>query len=84
MATVRLDEKMEQKLQILSRMGNTSKSEIIKRAITAYYEREVTPKTAFEIGEELFGEFGRYEGHEDLSTTYKQRLKDKLNEKHAR
>jgi predicted transcriptional regulator len=78
--TVRLNNEIDNKLRKLIETENTSKSEIIKKAISEYYEGHYQEKTPFELGEDLFGKFG---ADEDLSTTYKKKLKGMLNEKHS-
>jgi predicted transcriptional regulator len=78
--TVRLNNEIDNKLRKLIETENTSKSEIIKKAISEYFEGHYQEKSPFELGEDLFGKFG---ADEDLSTTYKKKLKGMLNEKHS-
>jgi hypothetical protein len=81
MASIRLSPEQEQKLEAVCAAQGASKSEIIKRALDQFltdYEASLSP---FELGRDLFGKYGS--GREDLSRTYKSRLKDKLREKHA-
>ncbi len=80
MTTVRLNNEIDNKLRKLIETENTSKSEIIKKAISEYFEGHYQEKSPFELGEDLFGKFG---ADEDLSTTYKKKLKGMLNEKHS-
>ena len=42
-------------------------------------QKESNQKSAYELGSELFGKYSS--GRDDLSTTYKQKLKDKINAK---
>jgi len=80
MTTVRLNDDIDNKLAILIELEKKTKSEIIKKAISEYYESHYQERTPYEIGEELFGKYGAYE---NLSQTYKTRLMDNLHEKHS-
>lgn len=80
MTTIRLNDDLNNKLITLQDIENVTKTEIIKRAIAEYYEHHVAEKTPYELGFDLFGRFG---DAEDLSTSYKSRLKRKLHDKHA-
>jgi len=84
MLTVRLDHCIENQLNFVAQQKHVPKSKIIKEALLHYFDmlkREKKEKTAYELGSELFG---RYEsGKGDLSTTYKQKLSDKLHAKNA-
>jgi len=46
-----------------------------------YFNSAKTDQSPYEMGEDLFGKRGS--GHADASTTYKTKLKKKLNEKHS-
>ncbi len=81
MVTIRLPEEMEAQLQTLTQIENSSKTEIIKNALTEYFDKHLQEKTAYELGKDLFGRFGS--GDSDRSTTYKKRIKGLLNEKHT-
>lgn len=80
MTTIRLNDDLNSKLQILKEIENATKTEIIKRAIVEYYAHHVKEKTPYELGQDLFGKFG---DKEDLSQTYKSKLKGKLREKYS-
>ena len=80
MTTVRLNDDIDMKLSLLKEIEKTTKTEIIKKAIVEYYLQHVQNKTPYEAGEELFRRFG---SDEDLSRTYKTKLKDKLNAKYS-
>ena len=80
MTTVRLNNDIDNKLSILTEVENTTKTEIIKKAIAEYYTQHLQNKTPYELGETLFGKYG---GDRDLSKTYKSKLKEKMNAKHA-
>ena len=81
MVTIRLPEEMESQLQTLTQIENSTKTEIIKNALTEYLHKHLQERTAYELGEDLFGRFGS--GDSDRSTTYKQRIKKLLDEKHT-
>lgn len=80
MTTVRLNNDIDNKLSILTEVENTTKTEIIKKAILEYYTQHLQNKTPYELGETLFGKYG---GDTDLAKTYKSKLKEELNAKHA-
>ncbi len=80
MTTVRLNDEVDSKLSLLKEIEKTTKTEIIKKAIAEYYLQHVQNKTPYEAGEALFGKFG---DENDLSQSYKTKLKDKLNAKHS-
>ena len=81
MASIRLTPEQEEKLEAVCSAEGASKSEIIKKALDRYlgdFEASLSP---FAMGKDLFGKYGS--GGDDLSRTYKRRMKDKLHEKHA-
>ncbi|MBN2617589.1 MAG: CopG family transcriptional regulator [Spirochaetales bacterium] len=80
MTTIRLNEDLNNKLSTLIEIEKSTKTEIIKKALTEYYEHHVNEKSPYELGMELFG---RYGNDENLSTNYKSKLKRKLHEKHT-
>ena len=82
MISVRLDENIENQLNTLAQQKDTSKSKVIKEALVYYFDmlkKESMQKSAYELGSELFGKYSS--GRDDLSTTYKQKIKDKINAK---
>ena len=82
MISVRLDENIENQLNTLAQQKDTSKSKVIKEALVYYFDmlkNENEQKSAYELGSELFGKYSS--GKDDLSTTYKQKIKDKINAK---
>ena len=80
--SVRLDDELEKQLAGLSRQIGVSKSHIIKESLRQYLLTRSQPKTAYELGEDLFGKHGS--GIGDLSAHRKQYLKSKLRAKNAR
>jgi predicted DNA-binding protein len=74
--TARLPENTRNKLLTLSRLKNKTKSDIIKESLDMYYEYEEKEIDSFTLGEGFFGNYGSGDGNR--STTYKQRIKEKL------
>ncbi len=83
MITVRLPEEIEKQLNHYSRATNKTKTQVVKEALRQYFESsdKAGYPNAYMLGETLFGKYGSSEN--DLSATYKQRLRKKLNEKYA-
>ena len=77
--TARLPMDTRNKLMTLSRAKNMTMSEIIIESLELYYRQEEDEIDSFTLGIPYFGKYRSGEG--DLSTTYKQRIKEKL---HAR
>jgi predicted transcriptional regulator len=84
MLSVRLDHHIENQLNFVAQQKGLPKSKIIKEALLNYFDmlkRESKQKTPYELGSEFFGKFESGKGN--LSTTYKQKLSDKLHAKNA-
>jgi predicted DNA-binding protein len=79
MTTVRLPADLEKKLATTSKAEKRSKSELIKEALERYFDRNESEKDSYELGKEYFGAYGSGEG--TLSTSYKARIKEKLDAK---
>ena len=79
MIAVRLPDKMEKKLNTYAEALNKTKTDVVREALTLYFNKNDECKTAYEVGESLFGKYGS--GRNDLSTTYKQKLKEKIRAK---
>ena len=82
MLSIRLDENTQNQLNFLAQQKHISKSKIIKDALTYYFDmtkNESKENTPYELGSEFFGKYSS--GRDDLSTTYKQKIKDKINAK---
>jgi len=80
--TARLPTEINNKLHILARVKGKTKSDIIKESIEMYYAQEENEIDSYTLGEPYFGKYASGEG--DLSTTYKERVKEKIAEKLAR
>ena len=78
--TARLPLDTRNKLLTLSRVKGKTKSDIIKESLDLYYDQEEKEIDSFTLGEPYFGKYSSGEG--DLSTTYKERIKEKLRAKH--
>jgi hypothetical protein len=77
--TARLPSETRNKLLALSKLKNKTKSDIIKESVELYYAQEESEIDSFTLGEPFFGKYGSDET--DLSTTYKERLKEKISGK---
>jgi len=80
--TARLPTDTSNKLRILARAKGKTKTDIIKESIEMYYAQEENEIDSYTLGEPYFGKYASGEG--DLSTTYKERVKEKIAEKLAR
>jgi len=80
--TARLPREINNKLHILARVKGKTKSDIIKESIEMYYAQEENKIDSYTLGEPYFGKYSS--GESDLSTTYKERVKEKIAEKLAR
>jgi len=74
--SARLPISTRNKLLVLSKHKNKTMSEIIIEALDMYYEKEEEELDSYTIGLPYFGKYNLGDG--DLSTTYKQRIKEKL------
>ena len=81
MLAVRLPENLEHELMHYAEILHKTKTDVVKEALVLYFttQEKQDQKTPYELGEAFFG---RYEsGRDDLSETYKQKLKRKIGEK---
>jgi predicted DNA-binding protein len=78
--TARLPLETRNKLLTLSRVKGKTMSDIVKESLDLYYEQEENDIDSYTLGEPYFGKYGS--GENDLSTTYKERIKEKLRAKH--
>ena len=83
MLAVRLFENLEHDLSGYAQKTNKTKTDIVKEALTLYLNehQNQTSSTPYEVGKDLFGRFSS--GRDDLSSTYKQVLKEKFHAKHT-
>ena len=80
--SIRLGEELEERLARASRRLRVAKTEVIKRSLTAFLDQLDPGKSAYELGQDLFG--ADQTGLTTLSRSYKRRLKTKLRAKHRR
>ena len=80
--TARLPMEISDKLCVLSKVKGKTKSDIIKESIEMYYAQEENEIDSYTLGEPYFGKYGSGDG--DLSTTYKERIREILTKKHER
>jgi predicted DNA-binding protein len=79
MTTVRLPDYLEDRLKAESQAQQKPKSEFVRDALAQYFTDADTERTSYEIGADLFGRYGSGDGN--LSASYKERLRDKINAK---
>lgn len=82
MLSVRLSESLEKQLISIAHTEQKSKTEIVKNALLFYIDNIVSHKTQtpYDLGKDFFGKYGS--GENDLSSTYKTKIKEKLSEKY--
>lgn len=81
MINVRLDIETEKALKQYAEAHDMTKSSVVKEALAQYLSKKEVAQNPFTLGEDLFGVGSS--GSSNLSKSYKERLKQKLNEKHA-
>ena len=82
MLAVRLNEDLENQLAYFTKLNDVTKTDVVKEALEFYFytQKNKVTKSAYELGVDLFGLDGSNEN--DLSTSYKKRLKEKLSAKY--
>lgn len=81
MLNVRLDENTEETLKKYSEQNHMSKTDVVREALAMYFTKEQADQLPYGLGEDLFG--ADASGQSDRSTTYKSKLREKLNAKHS-
>ncbi|TYQ15693.1 UNVERIFIED_CONTAM: ribbon-helix-helix CopG family protein [Acetivibrio alkalicellulosi] len=79
MISVRLSKELEEKIDLISKQENISKTDILKEAIKEYIIVHEKKQNPYDLGEDLFGKHGSEKG--DLSQSYKKKVREKINEK---
>lgn len=79
MLSVRLPKELEEKINMLSEQENSTKSDLVKKALEKYINEKEKQFQPYDLGKELFGKYGSGEG--DLSVCYKQKVRKKIDEK---
>jgi hypothetical protein len=78
MITLRLDPELEQIINLTAYQLGISKSELIRKSISAFLAKLEKP-SPWELGNELFGKYAS--GRHDLSQNRKTLLKEKIQAK---
>jgi predicted DNA-binding protein len=81
MLSIRLTDETEKQLKQYCQHEGVTKSTVVKEALALYFTQRQKSTGAIEAGEGVFGQEGSTDG--ERSFTYKKRIKEKLNEKHA-
>jgi len=81
MVSVLLSECMEKKIKKISEETKLTKSDIVKEALSQYIINFEQKETPYKLGKDLFGKYGSGDG--SLSTNYKNKLKERINEKNS-
>lgn len=81
MLTVRLPKDVEAEVDRIASVERRTKSDIVKDALQQYIASHQEQRSSYETGQDLFGTAAS--GEHDRSQTYKQRIKEKLREKHS-
>jgi len=81
MISLRLPVELEQELNTIAKLELTTKTQIVREAIVEYIAniKKRRTQTPYSLGNDLFGV---YDGEEELSSDYKNRLDKILNEKY--
>ncbi len=78
MITLRLDSELEQNINKIAHKMGVTKSELIRKSITAFIEKIEHP-SPWELGHDLFGKFAS--GKDNLSQDRKSIIKEKIRAK---
>ena len=81
MSAIQLPAEYEVKLEQLAQAEQRSALDIIRQALDRYFAETRPQATPYELGEDLFGQYGSGKGN--LSTDYKRVIKEKFHAKHA-
>lgn len=79
MISIRLPQELEEKLASLSASQGVTKSDLVKRALEDYFERDKEARHPYDLGKDLFGKYGSRVG--TLSRDYKKRVREKIHAK---
>ncbi len=80
MLTVRLSDDLERELDRLAHEEQTTKTQIVRRALERYVEAHPDQRSSLDLGEAWFGRYGSGDG--TLSSTYKRRVRERIRAKH--
>lgn len=79
MFSVRLPSDLENKINNLAEKKRLNKSEIVREALQEYITKDETEEQPYALGKDLFGRYSS--GNDNLSETYKERIKEKIRAK---
>lgn len=82
MVNVRLNNEEEKALERYCIHSGLSKTAVVKEALAVYLNQRRLSQSAFEAGQDLFGNEGS--GSSNRSVAYKKIIKKKLHAKHTR
>lgn len=77
---IRLNEEEQRKLKLYAEEHNLTKTQVVKEAMELYFSTQ--EMNSYEIGKDLFG-VERDNATETSSSTFKNEIKKKLNEKYS-
>ena len=80
--SIRLGDQLEHRLNAVTKRLRVNKSEVVKRSLEAYLDQIEPRKSAYQLGEDLFGADASM--IRDASANYKALLKKKLRAKYRR
>lgn len=78
MITLRLDSELEQNINKIAHKMGVTKSELIRKSITAFIEK-IEPPSPWELGSDIFGKYAS--GKDNLSQDRKSIFKEKVRAK---
>jgi predicted DNA-binding protein len=78
MITLRLDSELEKNINYVARQMGVTKSELIRKSITAFIENAEKP-SPWELGCDFFGKYAS--GQDNLSRDRKDLIKEKIRAK---
>ncbi len=81
MLSVRLSVEAEKELTDYCERMRLPKSPVVKEALEIYLQHERTSSSPYELGVGLFGQEGS--GQSEGSVTYKQQVREMINEKYS-
>jgi len=79
--SVRLPGELEKRVRQIATAEGRTKTEIIRTALEAYVKAKDLAGSAYDLGKNVFGRHGS--GRGDLSTSYKNKVKERIREKHT-
>ena len=82
MISVRLPKDLMEKLEQIAVREKVTKTEVIKEALSEYFDNYAKTRKPYSLGKELFGKHGS--GRGNLSVKYKKKVRGKINEKLSR